>query len=136
MIFKIIGGGESIDASMISVGLSHEDNEQIVFRSIWKPLKKSNGPLASRQIANLKKYHDLLQNKTLKLEDVEWPDLDKPDQGCEDYQLLFIHQDGLYRIKFDFFDGEQGRLSQNFTSSESVSSFIIAIRNLGCGNSL
>ena len=120
MIFKIIGG-ESIDASMISVGLSHEDNEQIVFRSIWKPLKKSNGPLASRQIGNLKKYHDLLQNKTLKLEDVEWPDLDKPDQGCEDYQLLFLHQDGLYRIKFDSFDGEQGRLSQNFTLSKSVS---------------
>lgn len=108
MIFKIIGG-ESIDASMISVGLSQEDNEQIVFRSIWKPLKKFTGPLASGQVVNLKKYHDLLQNKTLKLEDVEWSDLEKLGQ---EYQLLFLHQDGLYRIVFDSFGGEQGRLSQ------------------------
>ena len=95
---------------MISVGLSNEDNEQIVFRSIWKPLKKSTGPLASRQIANLKKYHDLLQNKTLKLEDVEWSDLRKISQGCTDYKLLFsVPIEGLLRIKLDFFHGNQGR---------------------------
>lgn len=94
-------GGETIEATIISFGLSQEDDEQIVFRSIWKPLKKSKGPLACRQIVNLKKYHDLLQNKQLKLEDVEWSDLDKLYRGCTDYQLLLLHQDGLFRIEFD-----------------------------------
>ena len=121
MIFKILGC-ESIEATMTSVSLSQEDNEQIVFRSIWKPLKKSTGPLASRQIDNLKKYQYLLQNKTLKLEDVEWSDVDKIGA---DYQLLFLHQEGLYRIEFDSFDGEQGRLSHMvyFFQSKSLRVF-------------
>ena len=107
--------GEFIAANMLSVSLSQEDNEKIVFRSIWQPLKGYTGPLACQQRINLKKYYNLLRNKTLKLEDVEWSDLAKADQGCEDYQLLFLHQDGLYRIEFDSFDGEQGRRSLFYT---------------------
>ena len=106
-------GGESIDASTVSIGLSKDDSEQIVFRVIWKPLKKSMGPLARQQLENLKKYHSLCQGDPgLKLEDVEWSDLGKLDEEYENYQLLLLDHDGLYRIKFDVFNGNQGRLSQ------------------------
>ena len=111
LIFKIIGA-ETIDATVISVSLSEEENEQIVFNLIWKPLKKSLGPLACQQIINLRKYYDLLRNKELKLEDVEWSDLDYFGHGYEGYQLLFLRPDGLYRIEFDSVDGEKGRLSE------------------------
>ena len=101
-----------IAATMLSVGLSEEDNEQIVFRSIWMPAKKSTGPEACRQRVNVKKYHDLRRNRNLMLEDVKWSDLANFSQGCTDYQLLFHHPyDGLLRIKLDSFSGKQGRLS-------------------------
>ena len=82
-----------------------------MFNSIWKPLKKSLGPLACQQIINLRKYYDLLRNKELELEDFEWSDLDFGRGYYEGYQFLFLRQDGLYRIEFDSFDGEKGRLS-------------------------
>ena len=127
MIFKILGC-ESIEATMTSVSLSQEENEQIVFRSIWKPLKKSTGPIASRQIDYLKKYQYLLQNKTLKLEDVERSDVDKIGV---DYQLLFLHQEGLFRIEFDSIDGEQGRLSHMvyFCQSKSLRVFSLILNS-------
>lgn len=106
-------GGEAIDASIISIGLSHEDNEQIVFRAIWKPLRKSMGFLARQQLDSLKKYHALRQGeKKLPFKDIEWSDLDKLGQKCENYQLLLLDQDGLYRIKFDSVCDDQGRLSK------------------------
>ena len=107
---------DPIAATMLSVGLSEEDNEQIVFRSIWMPAKKSTGPEACRQRVNVKKYHDLRRNRNLMLEDVKWSDLASFSQGCTDYQLLYRHPyDGLLRIKLDSFSGKQGRLSLVYT---------------------
>ena len=107
---------DPIAATMLSVGLSEEDNEKIVFRSIWMPTKKSTGPEACRQRINVKKYHDLRRNRNLMLEDVKWSDLANFSQGCTDYQLLFRHPyDGLLRIKLDSFSGKQGRLSLVYT---------------------
>ena len=121
LLFKIIGG-EPIDASIISIGLSQKDNVQIVFRSIWMPVKKSTGPVACQQRVNVKKYYELrrnrnmMQQESVMLEDVEWSDLCKLGQGCTDYQLLFRHPyDGLLRIKLDSFSGKQGRQSKDYT---------------------
>ena len=80
-------------------------------------MKKSVGPLACQQIVHLNKYLDLLQNKTLKLEDVDWSELDYVGPGFRwsgyaGYQLLFLHQDGLYRIELESINGDEGKLSE------------------------
>ena len=87
-----------------------EDDTNIVFRLLWKPVaRKSTGPLSRQQIENLKKYRALLRNEKLELEDVDWMERDGLG-NMVGYQLLFQHTDGLYRILFDGVDDDKGRL--------------------------